>query len=71
MSCGCAKRMRWVLRQAGYHFDPADSVWKKEGALQEFPDSRIEEDHFRVLIETLADEMAGNRAANFLRKLGR
>jgi hypothetical protein len=61
--------MRTVLRLAGYTLDP-DAVWRKKGAAQDFPDARVEEDHFRVLIETLSDQLLGARANRFLRKLG-
>ena len=70
MSCGCANRMRRVLVEFGYTLDP-DQVWRRAGDSQEFPDSRIEEDHFRVLIETLSAKLSGVRTANFLRKIGR
>ena len=70
MSCGCAGRMRSVLVTLGYRLDHARGVWTKDGAAQEFPDSRVEEDHFRVLIESMSDQLLGARAANFMRKVG-
>jgi hypothetical protein len=59
--------MRNVLVQIGYRLDHDRMVWFKEGG-REFPDSRIEEDHFRVLIESMRDELFRAKAANFLRK---
>ena len=67
MACGCAKRMRNILRYTGYTLEE-DGVWRKDGEM-EFPDSRVEEDHFRVLIETLSSEMFGKKAADFMRKV--
>ena len=58
--------MRSILKLAGYKLD-SDEVWRKEGA-QDFPDARVEEDHFRVLIETLSEQLFHRRATNFLRK---
>ena len=66
MACGCASRMRSILKLAGYTLD--DGVWRKEGA-PEFPDDRIEDDHFIVLIEALSNELFGERATNFLRRV--
>ncbi len=65
--CGCADRMRDILDHFGYTL--ADGLWTKEGR-KTFPDARIEEDHFRVLIESMADEAMRSRAANWLRKIG-
>ena len=68
MSCGCAGRMRSVLKLNGYSLD-ADSVWRREGH-PDYPDARVEEEHFRVLIEAMSDAAFGLRAANFVRKIG-
>jgi hypothetical protein len=62
--------MRWILGQQGYELDPTDEVWRKEGA-PEFPDSRIEEDHFRVLIEAMLTRVFSKRAADFARRVSR
>jgi hypothetical protein len=69
MSCGCASRLRGVLRLGGYTLGD-DGVWRKEGH-NDIPDARVEEEHFRVLIESLSDRLFHARAANFLRKTRR
>ena len=67
MACGCASRMRTILRMSGYSLGD-DSVWTKGD--HEIPDERIEEDHFRVLIETMEQGLYGAKAALFARRLG-
>ncbi|MHC4702675.1 MAG: hypothetical protein ACYTFQ_19100 [Planctomycetota bacterium] len=58
--------MRGILHMAGYSLD--DGVWTKEG-YDSYLDARIEEDHFRVLIESMWSELTHSRAATFLRKV--
>ena len=55
MSCGCAKRMRGILHARGYKRDE-NGVWRKEGSEHAIPDDRVEEEHFKVLIETMVSE---------------
>lgn len=61
--------MRRILKWAGYELDLRDEVWRKDGE-PEFPDSRVEEDHFRVLIEAMQTKAFKHRATNFVRRLG-
>lgn len=69
MACGCAGRMRKILANFGYKLE--DGVWRHPDLEQTFPDARIEDDHFRVLIETMEQKLQNTRAANFMRKLRR
>lgn len=48
-----------------------DEVWRKEGSEHEIPDDRIEEDHFRVLVETMVGETYRARVGRLLQKTGR
>lgn len=65
MGCGCAGRMRNILRQTGYTL--ADDEWSKGDHV--IPNSRIEEDHFRVLIETMEKSVFAEKARLFTRRL--
>ncbi len=65
MACGCAQRMRGILKLAGYKLD--DGVWTK--GVHTVPDDRVEEDHFRVFIESMSTELFGARASAFMRRL--
>lgn len=69
MACGCAKRMRNILRLAKYELEE-DGVWRKNGG-PEFPDDRVEEHHFKVLIETLQSEVFKGKADNFMNRINR
>lgn len=65
MACGCAARLRTVLRLAGYTL--ADGEWTKGDKV--FPDVRIEEDHFKVLIETMSEGLFSKKAQLFTKRL--
>lgn len=67
--CGCSQRMRWLLERGHWEFNAATKEWEKEG-YDSIPDHRIEEDHFRILIETVVQETGHSRAAGWLNKLG-
>lgn len=66
MACGCASRMRTILRMSGYTLE--DGEWTKGD--HQIPDERIEEDHFRVLIETMDHRLFGAKARAFTKRLG-
>lgn len=66
MACGCADRMRSILKLDGYTLE--GEYWVKEGR-ESFEDSRLEEDHFRVLIESMSEKLFGRRALNFTRRV--
>lgn len=66
MGCGCAGRMRKILRQMEYTL--VANEWVKGDHM--IPDARIEEDHFRVLIETMEKGLLRKRAQLFTRRLG-
>lgn len=68
MACGCASRMREILRMNG-HVLEEDGVWRRPDDPFEVPDERIEEEHFKVLIETINSRLFGQRAANFLKRI--
>jgi len=63
--CGCADRMRGILRTAGYTL--VNGEWIKGD--HTVPDDRVEEDHFRVLIETMGAGLHRARAQLFTRRL--
>ena len=67
MACGCARRMRTILRMAGYSRGD-DDVWTKGD--HEIPDEKIEEEHFKVLIETMEQTLWGAKRAAFSKRLG-
>ena len=67
MACGCASRMRRILRLSGYSLGD-DSVWTKGD--HQIPDERIEDEHFKVLIETMETKLYGVKAALFNKRLG-
>lgn len=67
MACGCAGRMRLILKQIGYQLE--DGVWRRSPDDPEFPDTRVEEEHLRVLIETMGREIWHGRAQRMLRRL--
>lgn len=67
MACGCAGRMRTILRLSRYE-QGEDGIWRKDD--HEIPDAEIETDHFRVLIETMERRLFGQRVANFQKRLG-
>lgn len=68
MSCKCANRMRGILRLAKYELN--DGVWEKEGR-DPIPDSRVEEHHFKTLIETMHIETMSSKAVNFIKRTKR
>ena len=68
MSCGCSGRLRYLLQKMGWARDPHSAEWRKDGH-EPIPDERVEEDHFRVLIETLWHEAMVARAQVFKRRL--
>jgi hypothetical protein len=61
--------MRWILHRVGYKRDQGDMVWRRGPDDPEFPDERVDEEHFRVLIESMAHEMWSRRAKLFSRKM--
>lgn len=63
MACGCAGRMRLILKKLGY--EKRDGVWSRGPEDPQFPDERVEEKHLRVLIETMSNQMWNQRAALF------
>lgn len=65
MGCGCASRMRNILRQTGYTL--TEGVWTK--GVHTVPDDRLEEDHFRVFIETMEKSVFAEKARLFTRRL--
>ncbi len=65
MACGCAKRMRGILKLAGYTL--ADGEWTKGDHV--VPDDRVEEDHFKVLIETMEKGLFATKAQLFTKRL--
>lgn len=65
MGCKCADRMRGILKLVGYVLDGGE--WTKGDHV--IPDSRIEEDHFRVLIETMEAGFLRKKAQLFMRRL--
>ena len=67
MACGCASRMRTILKMSGYTRGD-DDVWTKGD--HQIPDERIEEEHFRVLIETMDNNLFGAKARAFSKRLG-
>lgn len=68
MACGCAGRMRRILHTVGYRVVAGE--WRRGENDPVFPDSRVEEDHFRVLIEAMHREVVGAKVARFMRKIG-
>ena len=66
MSCGCAGRMRKILERAGYELEAG--VWVRDG--HEIPDDRVEEEHFKVLIETLERRLVADRLNRFFERVG-
>ena len=70
MACGCASRMRTVLRLSGYTIDHSldNPVWEKGD--HKIPDAEIESDHFRILIETIERKLMGGKARAFSKRLG-
>ena len=65
MACGCARRMRTILEKA--HYELEDGVWRKDD--HEIPDDRVEEKHFKVLIETMGRELSASRVTTFFKTL--
>ena len=65
MACGCAQRMRGILKLAGYTL--VDGEWTKGGHM--ISDDRIEEDHTKVLIETMEKGLFAARAKLFSQRL--
>lgn len=65
MACGCAQRMRGILKLAGY--DLYEGIWTK--GVHTVPDDRIEEEHFRIFIETMGKELFATRAQRFTQRL--
>jgi hypothetical protein len=55
--------MRAILSKCGYELGD-DSVWRKDGT-QDIPDARVEEEHFKVLIETMGSEIHRETAQRF------
>lgn len=68
MACGCAGRMRRILHTLGYR--QRDRVWRRGPEDPEFPDERVEEEHFRVLLESMHGEYMRARLSMFQRKIG-
>lgn len=68
MACGCASRMRTILRRSGYQLGD-DEVWRKGD--HEIPDAKVEDEHFRVLIETLEVQLLRPRVKAFMERLNR
>lgn len=60
--------MRRLLVVLGYKLD--DETWGRNPEDPTFPDARIEEEHFRYLIETMAAEAKIARAKLFERMIG-
>lgn len=62
--------MRSILKLRKYELGE-DGVWRKDGSEHEIPDDRIEEEHFKVLIETMSAEALRAKASFMHTRLGR
>jgi hypothetical protein len=58
--------MRTILRLYGYTLE--DGEWTKGDHV--VPDDRIEEEHFKVLIETMEKKLFNPKAKAFAKRLG-
>jgi hypothetical protein len=54
MACGCARRMRKILKAAGFILE-ADGIWRKEGR-PEYSDMAVEDDHDKIILEVVENE---------------
>lgn len=63
MGCGCADRMRRLLRRHGYEFDAETGVWEHPETGSRFTDRYVERNHARLLVRFAADAAAGRLPA--------
>ena len=66
--CGCADRMAEVLRKLDWRREGDN--WVKEG-FDPIPHDRVEDDHTRLLVETMYRQVQFTVANKWLHKLGR